>query len=72
MGFFHTWIVIYQNFRKNTRWVTEVTGVTEVVIELLTQEADWLPVTRVTAVTPVTSVTARVFFLKFRYITIHV
>ena len=55
MGFFHTWIVIYQNFRKNTRWVTEVTGVTEVVIELLTQEADWLPVTRVTAVTPVTS-----------------
>ena len=61
MGFFHTWIVIYQNFRKNTRWVTEVTGVTEVtkvtkvVIELLTQEADWLPVTMVTAVTPVTS-----------------
>ena len=52
MGFFHTWIVIYQNFRNNTRWVTEVT---KVVIELLTQEADWLPVTRVTAVTPVTS-----------------
>ena len=43
---------IYHNFRKKTRWVTEVTEVTEVVIELLTPEADWLPVT---AVTPVTS-----------------
>ena len=43
---------IYHNFRKNTRWVTEVT---KVVIELLTPEAEWLPVTRVTRVTPVTS-----------------
>ena len=36
MGFFHTWIVIYQIYRKNTRGVTEVTEVTKVVIELLT------------------------------------
>ena len=40
MGFFHTWIVIYQNFRKNTRGVTRVTEVTRVLIELLNQEAE--------------------------------
>ena len=37
---------------KNTRWVTrvtEVTGVTMVLIELLTPEADWVPVTPVTS-----------------------
>ena len=32
---------IYHNFRKNTRWVTEVTGVTRGVIELLTPEGGW-------------------------------
>ena len=45
-------LYIPQFQKKNTRWVTEVTGVTMVLIELLTPEADWVPVT---AVTPVTS-----------------
>ena len=49
MGFFHTWIVIYQNFRKKTRGVTEVT---KVVIELLTQEAECFRLPRLPRLPP--------------------
>ena len=43
---------IYHNFRKNTRWVTEVTEVTRVLNELLTQEAECFRLPRLPRLPP--------------------